>query len=784
MGIHMSGTGKTIRKSTLQRTAFWALRRVWVPFLMSGLASSMVLAADSGHKPFTIRDSIALTKVLEFETADGDNAAALFSPDRSNFVILTRRGDLERNVNVETLMLFDAREIKAYLSSSQSSSQSNLRPHAKVLVAVDTRQPWEGISHVIWHGNHELWFTAKRGSDSVQAFSVDIRDETMTQLTHSSSDVIAFAGAAGKVVYYALASEANAGPRAVEWRSFGELIEPNGSDARGSPLVELSVESKSGGKARRIDMPVSLLGWAFQSLWIAPTGDYAIGFSSTPSWPSYWADYKIPHYDLFGYSPDRMSGDYTSPEVQNRAQYELIDLRNGSAKPLLNAPSGFLSQNGTPQVVFWTSDGKSVIVSNTFLPLDTGNQETDEERQLGPAIAEVDLASGKITEIMPEPYEAEGGNTSRESITAIEWNREKSLLTVRKRVEGKESSIEFKRVNGAWQSESGRVERGEVKPEFGVSKKEGLNERPKLYVHDDACACEKLLYDPNPQADEFEFGRAELLDWTDANKIEWHGEVVYPTGYVKGKKYPLVVQTHGFNPDEFLVDGPDGYTTAFAAQALANAGFLVLQIGDSRKAMTLDEREGPLYAEGFHAAIEKLISEGIADPSKIGLIAFSRTGWHTLYLLKEYPNLLAAVTLADAGLIGYVADLLGVNLSKDSSKQFAKIVGGGIKKPEDWIGKSPMYDLSGLGTPVRLESNSPGSAMATWEMYALLRFANKPVDFWYFPQGNHILFAPVNRLASQGGNVDWFRFWLQGVEDPDPTKADQYERWKRLRSEK
>jgi hypothetical protein len=26
-------------------------------------------------------------------------------------------------------------------------------------------------------------------------------------------------------------------------------------------------------------------------------------------------------------------------------------------------------------------------------------------------------------------------------------------------------------------------------------------------------------------------------------------------------------------------------------------------------------------------------------------------------------------------------------------------------------------------------------------------------------------------MASQQGNVDWFRFWLVGEEDPDPTKA-------------
>jgi len=29
--------------------------------------------------------------------------------------------------------------------------------------------------------------------------------------------------------------------------------------------------------------------------------------------------------------------------------------------------------------------------------------------------------------------------------------------------------------------------------------------------------------------------------------------------------------------------------------------------------------------------------------------------------------------------------------------------------------------------------------------------------------------------------MDWFRFWLQGYEDPDPAKAEQYKRWGELR---
>ena len=36
-------------------------------------------------------------------------------------------------------------------------------------------------------------------------------------------------------------------------------------------------------------------------------------------------------------------------------------------------------------------------------------------------------------------------------------------------------------------------------------------------------------------------------------------------------------------------------------------------------------------------------------------------------------------------------------------------------------------------------------------------------------------------MASQGGSVDWMRFWLQDYEDPDPAKAEQYARWRKLR---
>ena len=41
---------------------------------------------------------------------------------------------------------------------------------------------------------------------------------------------------------------------------------------------------------------------------------------------------------------------------------------------------------------------------------------------------------------------------------------------------------------------------------------------------------------------------------------------------------------------------------------------------------------------------------------------------------------------------------------------------------------------------------------------------------------------PWERMISQQGNMDRFCFWLKGEEDPDPAKAEQYARWRELRT--
>jgi hypothetical protein len=95
---------------------------------------------------------------------------------------------------------------------------------------------------------------------------------------------------------------------------------------------------------------------------------------------------------------------------------------------------------------------------------------------------------------------------------------------------------------------------------------------------------------------------------------------------------------------------------------------------------------------------------------------------------------------------------------------------------------SPAFNLDKVRTPLLLTSEEKTAALEMYQPYASLRYLKKPTELVMINTDEHVITNPVERLASQGLTVDWFRFWLQGYEDPDSAKADQYKRWRELRT--
>jgi len=192
--------------------------------------------------------------------------------------------------------------------------------------------------------------------------------------------------------------------------------------------------------------------------------------------------------------------------------------------------------------------------------------------------------------------------------------------------------------------------------------------------------------------------------------------------------------------------------------------------------------------EGIEAAIDHLDSLGLIDRSRVGLIGFSRTCYHVLYLVSHshprYP--IAAAAATDGVDQSYLQYFLFRNawLRAGFTADEAVAINGGPpwgKGLDTWRERAPGFNLDRVMTPLRLEAITPAMTLEEWEPFAGLLLQHKPVELFVIPEGSHVLTRPWERLASQGGNVDWFRFWLKGEEDPDPAKAEQYARWRELR---
>ena len=97
-----------------------------------------------------------------------------------------------------------------------------------------------------------------------------------------------------------------------------------------------------------------------------------------------------------------------------------------------------------------------------------------------------------------------------------------------------------------------------------------------------------------------------------------------------------------------------------------------------------------------------------------------------------------------------------------------------------WRGISLSVNAENMDTPLLIQV-ADSELLTAAETFTTLRAFQKPVEMHVFPQEFHVKVQPAHKAAVYKRNVQWFKFWLQNVEDPDPVDQDQYARWRRLR---
>lgn len=299
---------------------------------------------------------------------------------------------------------------------------------------------------------------------------------------------------------------------------------------------------------------------------------------------------------------------------------------------------------------------------------------------------------------------------------------------------------------------------------------------PRLEAIDVKSGHRRVLFAPNKglDADIATTAPAKLIRWKDAQGREFTGQLFEARGASTGHPPPLFVTfyyCYGF------LRG--GVGDEWPLATLAEDGISALCI-NAIPGLHLDAvanyDQGRAAVEGV---VKRLSAEGRIDRTRVGMGGLSYGSEVTLWTLA-HSGVVNAASVSGVSLTptDYLFNSLRDAYRSTLREQYQ--LGAPNETPGRWKESSPAYQLDRIKAPILFQLPEKEYRMTL--DYAMPLMRRHQADMYVFPYETHIKYQPRHKLAVYERNVDWFRFWLQGYEDPDPAKSEQYAHWRLMRS--
>lgn len=297
------------------------------------------------------------------------------------------------------------------------------------------------------------------------------------------------------------------------------------------------------------------------------------------------------------------------------------------------------------------------------------------------------------------------------------------------------------------------------------------------------------LYDPNPQTRAWRFGDVQRLYWTNRFGLHAYGDLVLPPGTKRGDDLPLIIVQYtsvgflrGGTGDEYPIHWLA--QQGFAVLSVQNPPLVAVSRPDLATATDINaflikgwaERRS-LYSS-IEEGIDKVLALGVVDPERIGITGLS-DGATTVRF-----GLINGDRFAAAAVSSCCIDPNNIMVYNGPSyAAMARAMGYPPVTeydPSFWKPVSLAVNAERVDVPLLMQL-SDDEYLVALESYTALRERDSPVEMYVFPGEHHVKTQPAHRLAIYRRSVQWFAFWLQGREYPDPLDPDQYRRWRDLR---
>ncbi|HEV8305016.1 MAG TPA: S9 family peptidase [Gemmatimonadales bacterium] len=276
----------------------------------------------------------------------------------------------------------------------------------------------------------------------------------------------------------------------------------------------------------------------------------------------------------------------------------------------------------------------------------------------------------------------------------------------------------------------------------------------------------------NPWVDSLALGRYETVRWKAGDGASVEGILVYPVGWDRARRYPLIVQLHGGPASASQNSFSGSYGTY--THVLAGKGYAVLQpnyrgsTGYGEAFQTaIAGNYWPLAAEDILAGVDTLIGRGIASPDSLGMMGWSAGGHWSNWTLVTTDRFKAISS--GAGVSNWIS--LYAQTDVQATREY--YLGGdagraAANKPwdnfEHWWAESPLRYITRAKTPTLLHSGEKDERIPmaqNLELYMALKQRGVPTEFLVYPGQPHGLQEPRYQLVKMMAELGWFEHWIR-----------------------
>ncbi|MFQ5676838.1 MAG: prolyl oligopeptidase family serine peptidase, partial [bacterium] len=245
---------------------------------------------------------------------------------------------------------------------------------------------------------------------------------------------------------------------------------------------------------------------------------------------------------------------------------------------------------------------------------------------------------------------------------------------------------------------------------------------------------------------ELPIGKTEIIHWQSKDGQSIEGLLTTPVEYKSGVKVPLLVVVHG-GPTGVFTQRFIGNRGAYPIAAFASRGFAVLRCnvrgssgyGQAFRYANYNDWGGGDFQD-IMSGIDHLISKGIADRDRLGIMGWSYGGYMTSWVITQTNRFKAASVGAG------VTNLMSFTGTSDVPGFVPDYFGGEYWEVFDnWRSHSAMFNVKGVATPTLLQHGEQDARVPTsqsYELYNAIKRQGVDVKMVVYPRQPHGIREP------------------------------------------